>query len=88
MEENCCAKSKKFSKKIQELGYLENEKEKNIQTLEKQISFLEDSMECSICFDNSKNCALFCGHQFCYSCCSRINCCPFCRKPINDGKFW
>jgi hypothetical protein len=38
----------------------------------------------SICFDDSKNCALFCGHQFCFSCCSKLNRCPICRKSVTD----
>jgi len=36
---------------------------------------------CQICFDQRKQCAFYCGHQFCSSCAHKVNRkCPVCRK--------
>lgn len=42
------------------------------------------TLECSICMERPKNCALNCGHLICMKCASNEGNknCPFCRKPI------
>lgn len=46
-------------------------------------------MECSVCYCETANCNLTCGHSFCFSCvkewyhkCSEPTC-PMCRQPLN-----
>lgn len=46
-------------------------------------------MECSVCYSDTANCNLTCGHSFCFSCvkawyhkCSEPTC-PMCRKSLN-----
>jgi len=46
-------------------------------------------MECAVCYCETANCNLICGHSFCFSCvkewhhkCSEPTC-PMCRKPLN-----
>jgi len=51
--------------------------------------FIEETVECSICFDEigkKNNCVTPCGHVFCFSCVSksltRNNTCPCCRTVL------
>ena len=37
---------------------------------------------CSICFDEKVDCALNCGHLFCFDCARHLNHCSTCRAPI------
>lgn len=46
-------------------------------------------MECSVCYCETANCNLTCGHSFCFGCvkewyhkCSEPTC-PMCRQPLN-----
>jgi len=47
---------------------------------------------CQICFDDSVNVVLTCGHEFCEDCLNdwtkkrnRESVCPMCREPLHDG---
>lgn len=44
-------------------------------------------MECPVCYENSTNCTLVCGHSFCKSCVktwyTKGGSCPMCRKKVH-----
>lgn len=45
-------------------------------------------MECPVCYENSVNCTLVCGHQFCKSCVKTwyfkgTSGCPMCRRKVH-----
>ena len=46
---------------------------------------VEDGM-CRVCYERAIDCVLLrCGHYaLCHQCSDRMECCPFCRQPIQD----
>ena len=52
------------------------------------ITYIKQSLECSICLDKSINCALMpCGHACCcLNCASTLEICPLCRLIIDRAQ--
>lgn len=59
------------------------EPEKNeIDFYQEKIRTLEESLNCIICMERSKNITFMCGHQACSICSAPLKLCHICRKPI------
>ena len=53
-----------------------------MQALQRQV---QESQECSICMDRTRDCVLNCGHQLCMACARPpLQLCPFCKKTITS----
>mmetsp|Transcript_1119 Transcript_1119/g.1565 ORF Transcript_1119/g.1565 Transcript_1119/m.1565 type:complete len:297 (+) Transcript_1119:771-1661(+) len=80
-----------FKQKQGSTLYEEKEEEKEHEKEGKETEIPSSSL-CQICFDDSVNVVLSCGHEFCEDCLNdwtkkrnRDSVCPMCRTPLHEG---
>mmetsp|Transcript_22406 Transcript_22406/g.31310 ORF Transcript_22406/g.31310 Transcript_22406/m.31310 type:complete len:315 (+) Transcript_22406:624-1568(+) len=85
---------KSFESKHKEESTTREEKEEagKEQLPEEEEKEMSSPSLCQICFDDSVNVVLTCGHEFCEDCLNdwtkkrnRESVCPMCREPLHDG---
>lgn len=72
------------TRNCERIARIEAGSRERVARLEARVDELEGKVFCSMCMDQDKTCALFCGHAFCEPCLVRwsetADTCPLCRQ--------